>query len=61
MLAFTPMLETPAQVKQCLYDLFNAGIIAFITGAHPIRIRFLLPIAALTSDDITIIQAVFKK
>lgn len=52
MIAFTPLdgsLEKSMQVLRALYD---AGVIAFTCGGNPFRIRFLVPIGAVTQQHI---------
>ncbi len=52
MIAFTPLDGTEAKVKRVLAALFDAGVIAFYAGSQPARIRFLPPVAVVTSHDI---------
>ena len=53
------------KVTQFAHDLFNAGLITFIAGKNPMKIRLLLPIAALNKNHLkvitTIIEAVLNK
>jgi acetylornithine aminotransferase len=52
MIAFTPFDGNADRVKGLLHALFSAGVIAFIAGAAPARVRFLPPMAAITPADI---------
>ena len=52
MLAFTPYKGDPAKVRQLLMNLFDNGLMGFTTGSMPQRIRFLLPLGAVTKKDI---------
>jgi len=52
MVACTPFGGDASKVKDFIYALFDNGVIGFIAGANPTRARFLLPIAAITQDDI---------
>jgi acetylornithine/N-succinyldiaminopimelate aminotransferase len=52
MIAFTPFNGETQRVTQFAQDLFQAGVISFIAGANPSRIRFLIPIGAITHHDI---------
>ena len=52
MLAFTPYQGDPTMVAQLLMKLFHNGLMGFTTGAQPQRIRFLLPLGAVTKKDI---------
>jgi 4-aminobutyrate aminotransferase-like enzyme len=52
MLAFTPLDGSAEACKMCLTKLYENGVISFIAGSNPMRIRFLLPIGALKDADI---------
>ena len=52
MLAFTPYNGEPEKVSNLLMTLFHNGLMGFTTGATPQRIRFLLPLGAVTKKDI---------
>lgn len=52
MIAFTPYEGDFAQVKNFSAELFDAGVIAFICGMNPTRIRMLVPAGAITFEDI---------
>jgi acetylornithine aminotransferase len=52
MIAFTPFDGAEATAKTLLADLFQAGVIAFVCGAGPARLRFLPPVGAVTDDEI---------
>jgi 4-aminobutyrate aminotransferase-like enzyme len=52
MIALTPFDGNEEKVKKFLYALFDAGVIAFYAGHDPCRVRFLLPVAAISPDDI---------
>jgi acetylornithine aminotransferase len=52
MIAFSPFDGAEATAKKLLNDLFEAGVIAFLCGANPTRVRFLPPVAAITDDQI---------
>ena len=43
MIAFTPLNGTPEAARHVARTLFESGVIAFVAGASPARIRFLLP------------------
>lgn len=65
MVAFTPFDGEPKRVAKFIQDLFKAGIISFIAGSNPTRVRFLLPIGALEEKDLdpifSILEGVIKK
>lgn len=52
MIAFTPWNGDAPRTQALAQELFQQGLISFPCGSKPTRIRFLLPIAALTFDDI---------
>lgn len=52
MIAFTPLQGDSAAVKKFAHKLFDAGVISFIAGQNPMRLRFLVPAGAITMDDI---------
>ncbi|MFH1113371.1 MAG: aminotransferase class III-fold pyridoxal phosphate-dependent enzyme [Pseudomonadota bacterium] len=52
MTAFTPAGGEPTVVKKFIHALFDAGVIGFYAGADPCRVRFLIPVGAVTFDDI---------
>lgn len=59
MVAFTPLDGEMARVKQFSHNLFEAGVITFIAGQNPTRVRFLIPAGAVTTADIdTVVKIV---
>jgi len=38
--------------KAFTFKLFENGVMGFIAGANPTRVRFLVPLGAVTTDDI---------
>ena len=52
MIAFTPFDGSEATAKKLLSDLFDVGVISFVCGANPARLRFLPPVAVVTDDQI---------
>ena len=52
MLAFTPYEGNFNETYKLLKRLFNNGLMGFTTGTKPSRIRFLLPLGAVTKEDI---------
>ncbi len=61
MVAFTAMGGDAKRATALLHELFQAGVIAFIAGAHPTRIRFLLPLGGITEADIDAACAIMEK
>jgi 4-aminobutyrate aminotransferase-like enzyme len=52
MIAFTPLDGSPARVKEFIHELFQAGVMSFYGGADLTRVRFLIPVGAVTFEDI---------
>lgn len=52
MIAFTPFDGSADTVRGLLARLFERGVIAFMAGSNPGRIRFLPPIGAVTEQDV---------
>ncbi len=52
MIAFTPYGGDYQKVTQFAQRLFTNGVISFIAGMHPTRIRFLVPVGAISEKDI---------
>lgn len=52
MIAFTPLGGDHEKVLQFIQDLFHAGVISFMAGSKPTRVRFLVPMGVITPEDI---------
>jgi acetylornithine aminotransferase len=52
MFAFTPGDGSAEQAKQLMMTMFEVGLLGFICGSNPTRIRFLPPPAITTRDHI---------
>lgn len=54
MIAFTVYDGNTQKTTDFIHHLFNAGVMSFIAGGspYPARVRFLLPVGALTTHDI---------
>jgi acetylornithine aminotransferase len=50
-----------AITKKFLQKLFENGVISFIAGSEPARVRFLMPVAALADSDINIVCDLIEK
>ncbi len=65
MIAFTVFNGDMQRTKVFLNDLFDAGVITFIAGSNPARVRFLPPIPILEESHIDeafdVIESTFKK
>lgn len=61
MIAFTPFQGDPQRTAQFAQKLFHAGVISFIAGSHPTRIRFLPPIGSLENADILTVMDIVEQ
>ena len=61
MLAFTPYDGEPKRTAKLAHALFEAGVIAFIAGTAPTRLRFLLPAGAIRVEDMDIIAKIIEE
>lgn len=52
MIAFTPFDGDTKKVTEFVQKLFQNGVISFIAGTNPTRVRFLIPADVITSNDI---------
>ena len=53
MVAFTVFEGDFAKTKEFTNKLFENGLISFIAGKNPTRVRFLMPIMAIDDSDIS--------
>lgn len=61
MVAFTPLSGTYEITMKVLDALFQAGVITFIAGNHPFRVRMLIPTMVITDKDIDAVAAIIKR
>lgn len=61
MIAFTPFDGKSETVSKFVQDLFHEGVISFVAGSSPTRVRFLVPIGTLTSNDIENVMKIVEK
>jgi acetylornithine aminotransferase len=61
MIAFTPHGGDPEKAKKFLFELFDAGVVAFHAGRDLSRIRFLIPVAAIDHDDIDAVCGIVEE
>lgn len=52
MIIFTPFGGEAQRVARFVQDLFHAGVISFVAGSHPTRVRFLIPAGVMTVKDV---------
>lgn len=61
MVAFTPFGGNDAKVKDLTMKLFENGVLSFMAGTAPTRIRFLMPIMATETNHIDDVCAIIEK
>ena len=61
MIACTVYDGDPTKTKAFARSLFDAGVIGFIAGAGPMRMRFLPPFAATTDEDIDAVCEIIER
>jgi 4-aminobutyrate aminotransferase-like enzyme len=61
MIAFTPFDGHAPRVVRFVHNLFEAGVMAFIAGTSPMRVRFLIPAAAVTDEDIDAVAQIIEQ
>lgn len=61
MVAFTPFGGNDAKTKDFTMKLFENGVLSFMAGAAPTRIRFLMPIMATETNHIDEVIAIIEK
>lgn len=61
MIAFTVFQGDMAKSKAFTHSLYDAGLISFLAGANPARVRFLMPVAAVSTDDIDAVCKIIRK
>lgn len=61
MIAFTPFDGDAQRTTKFVHDLFDAGVMSFIAGSNPTRVRFLVPVGAVTPADIDNATEIIQK
>lgn len=61
LLAFTPFDGEPQQTARVAKELFEEGLITFLAGQNPSRVRMLAPVPALTAHDLDAVFAIIDK
>ncbi len=61
MIAFTPFDGSQKKVTECVHKLFDNGVISFVAGTDPVRVRFLLPVGAMEVKDVDPIMDIVQK
>lgn len=61
MLAFTPFDGSEEVAKKFAQKLFHNGVISFVAGSNPTRLRFLPPVGAISLQDIEAVLGIIEK
>ena len=61
MVGMTLFKGDTAKSKEFTFKLFDNGVLSFIAGANPTRVRFLVPIGAVTEDHIDDVSQIIDK
>jgi len=61
MIAFTPLGGDPDKVKRFVHALFDEGVIVFYCGLRSERVRFLIPVAAVTFEHIDEVCSIVER
>jgi len=61
MIAFTPFHGDAPLVIQFVQDLFKAGVISFVAGSQPTRVRFLIPAGIMKLQDVDGVMEIVKQ
>lgn len=60
MTAFTPFEGKPAQAMAVVRRLFEHGVMTFVAGANPMRVRFLWPVGATETEHIELALGILE-
>ena len=61
MVAFTPCDGSAEKAKAMCHAFFEAGLMSFIAGGSPARIRFLLPLGVVTREHLDLAADIIEK
>lgn len=61
MVAFTPFDGNPLVAKQMVLQMFGEGLLGFLAGGIPSRIRFLMPLGCTTIEHIDLAADVIER
>lgn len=60
MVAFTPFDGSAEKAKELCHAFFDAGLMSFIAGGSPARIRFLLPLGVATTEHLDLAAEIIE-
>lgn len=52
MVGFTPFKGTFAEARDLVLKCYDAGLLSFMAGSNPARVRYLMPLGCVTESDI---------
>lgn len=61
MVIFTPFDGEAQHTAQFVQELFQVGVISFVAGSHPTRVRFLIPAGVMTLEDVDAVMTIVEK
>lgn len=61
MVIFTPFDGSMDRVAKFVQDLFQAGVISFVAGGNPTRVRFLIPAGVMTLEDVDAVMKIVEE
>ena len=61
MIAFTPFKGALDKSKELVGKMYDKGLMSFIAGSNPTRVRFLIPIGSVTSEHIEMACAILDE
>jgi 4-aminobutyrate aminotransferase-like enzyme len=61
MVAFTPLDGSKETAKTVVQTLFEEGVVSFMAGDNPSRIRFLVPAGAISLEDVEAVVAILER
>lgn len=61
MIAITPLVGSFEKAKATIHALYDAGVISFIAGSDPARVRFLPPVGVITDEQIDAVCVILEK
>lgn len=61
MIALTPFDGSEQRTKELALALFDSGVLSFVAGLNPTRLRFLMPVGAITWHDIDAVVKILEE
>ena len=61
MIAFTPFDGSMAKAKDLVMRMYHAGLLSFMAGGNPTRVRFLMPLGAVSPEHVDLALQVIEQ